>query len=97
METIKSATLPAGILSNIEIEPLKRCFTAGDLIILMSDGLAECGARQGEGNWIRELVENTDSGNPQEMADLLIENACQYQQKLPDDVTVLVAKLWERV
>ena len=50
------------------------------------------------GDWIADLLEETATANPQELADLILKKAIDnYSGKINDDITILVAKVWEKV
>ncbi|SDF17063.1 stage II sporulation protein E [Sporolituus thermophilus] len=96
--TIKSASLPIGILSQIEFDPVEVQLAAGDIIVMVSDGVADAPYRgPDKENWVANFLRRTASVEPQEIADKLL---CQAQElsgaKLRDDMTVLVAKICDR-
>ena len=95
IDVISSSTLPIGILSNIQIEGNMQALEDGDLIITVSDGIIDSNQEQGE-RWLIELLKNTSTLNPQEVADSILHNALKFtQNKATDDLTVLVTKVWE--
>jgi hypothetical protein len=42
--TVKAASLPVGIMQQVEIEPVRWLLAAGDIIVMVSDGVVECRA-----------------------------------------------------
>lgn len=95
---IQSSSLPMGILHQIEFEPVKSVVVAGDVIVMISDGIADV-PHQGpdRDNWVANLLRRTATNQPQELADRILGQAMQLSGgKLRDDMTVLVAKVVEQ-
>jgi len=94
--TISSVSPPIGILQQIEIRPIKSSLVAGDIIVMVSDGVAEARRSVDKENWIANFLRRTDSNDPQQIADSLLKQAKSLaKNKVHDDMTVLVAKLNE--
>ena len=99
VETIRSASLPAGILSNIETELVHKKAESGDLIIMVTDGITDSfnGNEPGDKEVARYLQDISGS-NPQQIAEGILKKAYEaYGSKPGDDMTVLVAKVWKGV
>jgi stage II sporulation protein E len=96
--TIKSSSLPMGILQQIEIEPVKWLLASGDVIVMVSDGVVEVPYRGPEReNWMVNFLRRIGDGTPQEMADSVLRQAVDMAgASIRDDMTVLVAKVTER-
>ena len=99
VEIIKGASMPAGILENLDMDISGTRVNAGDFIVMVTDGVTESDLKNDDfGDWIMNFLDQIETTNSQELADLIIEKALQnYGEKVCDDMTVLVAKLWERV
>ncbi|HHW48205.1 MAG TPA: stage II sporulation protein E [Clostridiaceae bacterium] len=98
VEVVKSASLPAGILSNIELELIHKKVGSGDFIIMMTDGVYDL-FKSDEGNdkLLKEYIDGIKSLNPQQIADRILEKAYEScEGKPPDDMLVLVVKVWKR-
>lgn len=99
VETVKTVSLPAGILSDIETEMICKNVNSGDFIIMVSDGIIDSfkedeGGEKSLVNYIDE-IENI---NPQGIADTILNKAYSNSgNKAIDDMTVLVAKVWKKV
>lgn len=93
--TIKSASLPMGILNQIEIEPVKANLVSGDILVMVSDGVADIPQRGNEKeNWIANFLRRTATTNAQELADMILQEAMNLSgSRVKDDMTVLVAKI----
>lgn len=99
VSTIQSSSLPIGIIHQIEIDPVKSMVVAGDVVVMVSDGVADVIAdstRRGSEreNWVANFLRRIDSGHPQEIADKILKQAMELSgSRLRDDMTVLVAKV----
>lgn len=96
--TVKSASLPIGILNQIEIEPVKAQLVPGDIVVMVSDGIADVPYRGAEkDNWVANFLRCTSSVDPQDIADKLLRQARDLSGgNVRDDMTVLVAKIVEQ-
>lgn len=95
---IESASLPIGILHHVEIEPVRVTLAGGDIIVMVSDGVADVNHKaSGQENWIVNFLRRADSVNSQDIADCLLKQAQSMAgEKRRDDMTVLVARLVEQ-
>lgn len=98
IEVIKSVTLPAGIMSNIEMELLSKKIESGELIIMMTDGIVDSFKKEQDSEKpLLKFIQEIDSINPQEIADTILSEAYNNYKGTPmDDMLVLVAKVWKR-
>lgn len=98
VEVVKSISLPAGILSNIETELVSKEVGNGDFIIMMSDGVIDSFMKEEEGEQgLIDYIDGIKSINPQEIADTILDKALSNCGERPlDDMTVMVAKIWSR-
>lgn len=102
VNTIQSSSLPIGIVHQIEIEPIKTVIVSGDILVMVSDGIADVmagGPRRGnEGeSWVPNFLRRIDSSDPQDIADHLLRKAIELSGgRLRDDMTVLVAKVLQQ-
>jgi len=96
VEQIGSWSLPVGILESIEIDTCERYLSHGDIVIMATDGLADS-IKEGEDDWIKELLEEITMRNPQDMADHILEMGKRnYGKHISDDMTVLVLRILDR-
>ncbi|MFZ5966659.1 MAG: stage II sporulation protein E [Bacillota bacterium] len=97
VEVIQSSSLPIGILHSIDIESLGQKLENGDFVIMMSDGIYDAGeSLEAKRNWVISALSQIDSKNPQFIADELLERSIKRNgNKVADDMTVLVSRIWE--
>lgn len=95
VEVIKSTSLPVGILDEIDIESQIVEFRNGDMIVMVSDGIADANDELKE-RWVIKALKEFESGNPKDVADYLVNKArSQYKDRDMDDMTVIVSKIWK--
>jgi stage II sporulation protein E len=98
VEMIRSASLPAGILPGVDAELSRKYMDAGDMIIMVTDGITGSMADDEQGDRVLlKYIRQMESLNPQLVAESILEEAvgrCGGQPS--DDMTVLVAKVWKK-
>lgn len=95
VEAIGSWTLPVGILDTVEMDTQKRQLNHGDIIVMMTDGVVDS-AKNAEA-WVINLLKNINLRNPQDIAEHILNEAKEnYGYKIKDDMTILVARVYER-
>ncbi|MBB6218472.1 stage II sporulation protein E [Anaerosolibacter carboniphilus] len=97
IEIIKSTSLPIGILSKIDFDSFGKKLGQGDFVIMMSDGILDADKQTDiKENWVIAALQSIHSRNPQVIADELMNMAIEkYGDRIEDDMTVLVTKIWE--
>jgi len=92
---IQASNLPMGILQEFEVDVVSEQLKAGDILIMMSDGVFE-GPKHVENYdlWMKRKVQELETDDPQEIADLIMEEVIRSRSGLiEDDMTVTVAKI----
>ncbi|TCO71357.1 stage II sporulation protein E [Marinisporobacter balticus] len=97
IEVIRSTSLPIGILNNIDIESFGQRLNKDDCVIIMSDGVLDADQNiEEKEKWVTDTLKKLNSKNPQGIADKLLDIAIEkYGNKIADDMTVMVSKIWE--
>ncbi|QXM07236.1 stage II sporulation protein E [Crassaminicella indica] len=97
VEVIRSTSLPIGILNNVDIESFGQRLNNGDFVVMMSDGVLDADSDVDEKEqWIISALKKIKSKNPQRIADDLLDMAIKkYGNKIKDDMTVMISKVWE--
>lgn len=95
VEILEAGEVPAGVLGDVEPVLLSRKLWDGDRVIMVTDGVLEaCPGTDKEAS-LREFIESMEVHSVQEMADDILQFACQ--EELPrDDMMVLVGGMWRR-
>lgn len=96
VEEITSDMLPLGSL--MELSPMTQGITLmdGDMLIMMSDGVTDCFENEKGKSRLQDIIAQHDSVNPREMSDYLLQYAINCQGgRIRDDMTILVAGIWE--
>lgn len=92
---IQASNLPMGIIQEFDVDVVSEQLKAGDLLIMMSDGVFE-GPKHVENYdlWMKRKVQELQTDDPQEVADLIMEEVIRSRSgMIEDDMTVTVAKI----
>lgn len=86
-EAIEASSVPVGIMPGVEFALTERELEAGDVIVMVSDGVAVSGVE-----WIADMVQNWDEGeNPNLLAERITEEAQKRRSDgHEDDITAMV-------
>ncbi len=103
VEVITSYSLPAGIFEDAEYEGARRRIGDGEFIIMMTDGVLDCFAGEDKEGAMRGVLEEIKSRNPREIANSILEEALMAaeaggveESAITDDMTVIVAGVWDK-
>ncbi len=97
---VRAASLPAGIVKDIDVTSVTKNLSKGDLLVILSDGLLDSyrGSREKE-EWVKEVLSDASGLDPQAVADLFLKLAqtnAGGSAHLSDDITVIAARLEEK-
>ncbi|MET3700074.1 stage II sporulation protein E [Bacillus oleivorans] len=95
VKKIQASNLPIGIIQEFEVDVVSEQLKAGDLLVMMSDGVFE-GPRHVENYelWMKRKLKELQTDEPQEIADLIMEEVIRSGTgEIKDDMTIIVAKL----
>ncbi|MBO5489714.1 MAG: SpoIIE family protein phosphatase [Eubacterium sp.] len=96
VEVIQAETLPVGVSMDASCAVMKRNLKEGDFVIMISDGVADGYQRNGNGD-LAQLIREVACQNAQEFANrILIHALADGEKQASDDMTVLVAGIWNR-
>jgi len=97
LRTIRSSSLPVGILSEIDISVTEKKLASGDVIVMLTDGiLASRHGHQDREEWISGVLKELNGLDPKEMAGLLLKLAQTGggdDEDIPDDMAVVVIRV----
>ena len=98
VECLISENLPVGVYHSVEIEKTERSLSDGDFIIMVSDGVLEYLNVPHPEEAMEGIIAGIDTNHPGRFAKQLIEQVMVYTGgKVRDDMTVMVAAVWEKV
>ncbi len=91
VRAVEAASLPVGLIADAEAEVSKTKLRDGDRIVMMTDGIENCG----DGNlWVSDFVKSNADNQESNLAREILNRAAQNQGgSARDDMTVLSVKL----
>lgn len=93
-DIVSIGALPLGIIQNTEAKSQNVYLSAGDKIIMMSDGISDSFKNSSE---IQNYINNLSINTPQNMADEIIRKVLKDNSNIAkDDMTVMVIKIFEK-
>lgn len=94
---ISSESLPIGIFNNVEYKVYEERLEDGDIVIMMSDGVLDANKKTSNSvKWMQNLIASINSLNPQFISDEIFNTArLTNRNKIDDDMTLLVTKVWK--
>ncbi|MFS0673875.1 stage II sporulation protein E [Ornithinibacillus sp. 179-J 7C1 HS] len=96
---IEASNLPMGIIREFDVDIVNEQLQSDDILIMMSDGIFD-GPKHVENTdvWLKRKIREMETDNPQEIADLLLEEVIRTRSgEIEDDMTVLVAKVQKNI
>ncbi len=95
VETIASTTLPIGMFGNVDYDTVTKKLYEGDIVVLLTDGVLDCIPGDNKEAFIEQLLLESRSSNPQEIANRILERTLSQSNYIPmDDMTVITAGIW---
>lgn len=91
IETVSSESLPIGILETIEVKPQKFGLSAGDEILMITDGIGEATKGVMKNEWIKKLFLSSKE-SVEERVRLLLDGA-RARNVFGDDMTGVIIKI----
>lgn len=95
VQIVKSLSLPAGILNNINLTTYDKDIENQDILVMCSDGVLDSNVEyKNKELWIKYVLEDIETNNSQKIADLIINEAIDnYYGISKDDMSIIVCKL----
>ena len=91
IEIINSNSLPIGVFQSLDIRNEKKQLSPGDMVVMVSDGVAEAGRGKTDESWLKNYLQGLNETDPQSMAELIIDQALKMSPGQPvDDMTVII-------
>lgn len=96
VESIRSTTLPIGVLQEIEVDVTEKRLESGDFVIMVTDGVMDALPVGEQETLLRTFIEDAATVNPKELAHHLLERVLEWGQEKPvDDMTIVTAGIWK--
>ena len=96
VERVSSATLPVGVLQELEIERTVRQLGDGDFVVMVTDGVLDALPVGNQEAMLSALIGGAGTNNPGELAHYLLEQVLELSGEVPaDDMTILAVGLWK--
>ncbi len=92
VDKISGRSLPMGIVDNFEYSSFKKKIEIGDIVIMVSDGITDS-ITFDEKKSLDRYLETLTGKEPQAIANSILSYALRGQDKVMDDMTVLVTKI----
>ena len=91
---IKSLSLPAGILENIDLTVYDTEIDNNTILCMCTDGIIDSNLEyKNKELWVKDLLEKIETDNVQKIADIILNEAIDNNFGIPkDDMTVIVVK-----
>lgn len=92
---VEAGNLPMGIIEEVDIDVVDVQLKAGDLLVMMSDGLFDAPKNvENPDLWMKRKISEIEIDDPQTVADLLLEEVIRTAGGvIKDDMTVVVSKI----
>ncbi len=98
VQIVKSLSLPAGILNNINLTTYDKDIENQDIILMCSDGVIDANVEyKNKELWVKYALEDIDTVNCQKISDIIINEAIDNNYGIAkDDMSLIVCKLTEK-
>ena len=95
VQLIKSLSLPAGILDDIDLVTFDRDLEDGDIVVMCTDGIIDSNTEYNNKEmWVKDILSEMETDDVQKIADIIVQEAVDNNLGRPkDDMTVIVAKI----
>ncbi|WP_082676335.1 stage II sporulation protein E [Bacillus shacheensis] len=93
---IEAENLPMGIIQEFEVDVVSEQLKAGDLLIMVSDGVLDAHRHiENKELWLRRLISEIEITDPQEVADVMLEKVIRSERgmQIEDDMTIVVTEI----
>lgn len=94
MECIKSTSLPVGVMEDAGCECSSKKYYAGDLIVMVSDGVLDSILFENKDDYMHTLLEALKDEEPETVVEAVIQDIRSVcGKRLKDDATIIVCKV----
>ena len=94
MQTIKSQSLPAGMIKDLKLEVFEKDIENKEIMLMCTDGILDSNVEyKNKELWIKYLLEDIETDNTKKIADLLLNESIDNNFGTPkDDMSIFVCK-----
>ena len=98
VQIVKSLSLPAGILKDINLTTYDKDIENQDIIVLCTDGIIDSNVEyKNKELWVKYILEDIETDNCQKISDLIINEAVDNNYGIAkDDMSIIVCKLTKK-
>ena len=97
IERIEYSSLPAGMFKQLEVETQTTLLEDGDFVVMITDGILDSIPCDEKEDCMELILSEIKSNNAREIANTILEKVLELSNKeREDDMTVLVAGVWEK-
>lgn len=98
VQIVKSLSLPAGILNNINLTTYDKDIENQDIYVMCSDGIIDANVEyKNKELWVKYVLEDIDTNSCQKIADIILNEAIDNNYGVvKDDMSLIVCKLTEK-
>ncbi|MBO4962963.1 MAG: SpoIIE family protein phosphatase [Clostridia bacterium] len=93
IKIVEASSLPLGTIEEIDFKPAKTNLLSGDMLVLVSDGVADA---FGSSTDVLDYLKTLNTLNPQNLADSIVNKACELDITPKDDMTALCVKIYQK-
>lgn len=98
MECVKSTSLPVGVTENARCECSIKKYFAGDLIVMVSDGVLDSIMVENKDDYMRARIQDIKDEEPEDIVRTLIEEIrSTCGNRLKDDATIIACRVMKNV
>ncbi len=94
VRTYTAGSLPAGMLASPDAAKMQTKVSPGDMIVMLSDGIADPKCRADNADWVAEAMRTYTGNDPHALCQIILQLAKEKSGgKVQDDMTVLCAAI----
>ena len=95
VQIVKSLSLPAGILQNINLTTYDKDIENQDILLICSDGILDSNVEyKNKELWLKYMLEDIETDNCQKIADIILNESIDNNYGMAkDDMSIMVCKL----